>query len=88
MQFNSRAVSDIYASVGNDMGVSANSETAIEAVRDLAESINIRNSLSHYGVKQEMVADIAKTVLGDSVTSNNPIAPSDGEVQGILTSRL
>jgi len=88
MQFNSRAVSDIYASVGNDMGVSANSETAIEAVRDLAESINIRNSLSHYGVKQEMVADIAKTVLADSVTSNNPIAPSDGEVQGILTSRL
>jgi hypothetical protein len=35
-----------------------------------------------------MVADIAKTVLADSVTSNNPIAPSDGEVQGILTSRL
>ncbi len=88
MQFNSRAVSDIYASVGNDMGVSANSDTAIEAVRDLADSINIRNSLSHYGVKQEMVADIAKTVLADSVTSNNPIAPSDGEVQGILTSRL
>ena len=88
MQFNSRAVSDIYASVGNDMGVSANSETAIEAVRDLAESINIRNSLSHYGVKQEMVADIAKTVLADSVTSNNPIAPSESEVTGILTSRL
>ena len=88
MQFNSRAVSDIYASVGNDMGVSANSDTAIEAVRDLAESINIRNSLSHYGVKQEMVADIAKTVLADSVTGNNPIAPTDGEVQGILTSRL
>ncbi len=88
MQFNSRAVSDIYASVGNDMGVSANSDTAIEAVRDLADSINIRNSLSHYGVKQEMVADIAKTVLADSVTSNNPIAPSDGEVQAILASRL
>ncbi len=88
MQFNSRAVSDIYASVGNDMGVSANSDTAIEAVRDLADSINIRNSLSHYGVKQEMVADIAKTVLADSVTSNNPIAPSDGEVQAILLSRL
>jgi alcohol dehydrogenase class IV len=88
MQFNSRAVSDIYASIGNDMGVSANSETAIEAVRDLAESINIRNSLSHYGVKQEMVADIAKTVLADSVTSNNPVAPSDGEVLAILTSRL
>jgi len=88
MEFNSREVSDIYATVGNDMGVSANSATAIEAVRDLSESINIRNSLSHYGVKQEMIAEIAKTVLADSVTSNNPIAPTEGEVQGILTSRL
>jgi alcohol dehydrogenase class IV len=88
MQFNSREVSDIYASVGNDMGVSANSDTAIEAVRDLSDSINIRNSLSHYGVTQAMVSDIAKTVLADSVTSNNPIAPSAGEVEGILTSRL
>jgi alcohol dehydrogenase class IV len=88
MEFNSREVSDIYATVGNDMGVSANSATAIEAVRYLSESINIRNSLSHYGVKQEMIAEIAKTVLADSVTSNNPIAPTEGEVQGILTSRL
>ena len=88
MQFNAREVSDIYATVGNDMGVSANSDTAIEAVRDLADSIQIRNSLSHYGVKQEMVGDIAKTVLADSVTGNNPIAPTEDEVQGILTSRL
>lgn len=88
MEFNSREVSDIYGAVGNDMGVSANAETAIEAVRDLSDSINIRNSLSYYGVTQAMVADIAKTVLADSVTSNNPIAPSAGEVEGILTSRL
>jgi alcohol dehydrogenase class IV len=88
MQFNSREVSEIYGTVGNDMGVTANAETAIEAVRDLSDSINIRNSLSHYGVTQAMVSDIAKTVLADSVTSNNPIAPSAGEVEGILTSRL
>lgn len=88
MQFNSREVSDIYATVGNDMGVSANSATAIEAVRDLSDSINIRNSLSHYGVKQEMIGDIAKTVLADSVTGNNPIAPTESDVQEILTSRL
>ncbi len=88
MQFNSRKVSDIYATVGNDMGVSANSATAIEAVRDLSDSINIRNSLSHYGVKPEMIGDITKTVLADSVTSNNPIAPTESEVLAILTSRL
>jgi alcohol dehydrogenase class IV len=88
MEFNAREVSDIYATVGNDMGVSANSATAIEAVRDLSDSINIRNSLSYYGVKQEMIGEIAKTVLADSVTSNNPITPTEDEVQGILTSRL
>lgn len=88
MQFNSREVSSIYATVGNDMGVSANSATAIEAVRELSDSINIRNSLSHYGVKQEMIGDIAKTVLADSVTGSNPITPTESEVQAILTSRL
>ncbi len=88
MQFNAREVSAIYASVGNDMGLSANSETTIDAVRDLADSIGIRNTLSHYGVKQEMVGEIAKTVLADSVTGNNPIAPTENEVIGILTSRL
>lgn len=88
MEFNAREVSGIYATVGNDMGVSSNSDTAIAAVRDLSESINIRNSLSHYGVTQAMVSDIAKTVIADSVTGNNPIAPSAGEVEGILTSRL
>jgi alcohol dehydrogenase class IV len=35
-----------------------------------------------------MIADIAITVLADSVTGNNPIAPTKDEVQGILTSRL
>ena len=88
MQFNAREVGDIYATVGNDMGVLADSDTAIAAVRDLSDSINIRNSLSHYGVKQEMVKDIAQTVLADSVTGNNPIAPSAGEVEAILNSRL
>ena len=36
----------------------------------------------------EMVGDIAKTVLADSVTGNNPIAPNAGEVEAILNSRL
>ena len=88
MSFNSREVSSIYATVGNDMGVSAKSEVAIEAVRDLADSIQIRNNLSHYGVKAEMISDIAKKVIADSVTSNNPIAPTEQEVKDLLNSRL
>ena len=88
MEFNAREVSDIYATIGNDMGVLANSATAIEAVRDLSDSIDIRKPLSHYGVTQEMIGEIAKTVLADSVTGNNPITPTESEVQAILTSRL
>jgi alcohol dehydrogenase class IV len=79
---------DVYATVGNDMGVSANSATAIEAVRDLSDQIQIRNPLSFYGVKQEMMEGIAEKVIADSVTSNNPIMPSKPEVLGILSSRL
>lgn len=88
MEFNARDVSQIYATVGVDMGVKAESETAIAAVRDLADSINIRNTLSHYGVKEAMIGEIAKTVLADSVTSNNPRTPQESEVVGILTSRF
>jgi alcohol dehydrogenase class IV len=88
MQFNSAVSADVYATVGNDMGVSAKSATAIEAVRELSDQIEIRNSLSFYGVKQEMIEDIAEKVIADSVTSNNPVMPSKSEVLGILSSRL
>jgi len=88
MQFNSSVSSDVYASVGNDMNVSADSKTVIAAVRDLSDQIEIRNSLTFHGVKEEMIEDIAEKVIADSVTSNNPIMPSKSEVLGILTSRL
>jgi alcohol dehydrogenase class IV len=88
MQFNSSVSGDVYASVGNDMNVSADSKTVIAAVRDLSDQIEIRNSLTFHGVKEEMIEDIAEKVIADSVTSNNPIMPSKSEVLGILTSRL
>ena len=88
MEFNSRVSEDVYASIGHDMGVSANSETVISAVRDLADEIQIRNKLSHYGVTEDLVQSISKKVLEDSVTSNNPIDPTQSEVEGILLSRI
>ena len=88
MEFNSTSVADIYATVGNDMGVKADAKSAIDAVRGLADDINIRFALGHYGVKADMVDGIADTTLADSVTSNNPIAPSKSDVVGILKSRI
>jgi alcohol dehydrogenase class IV len=88
MQFNSQVSDDVYASIGYDMGVSAKSATVIEAVRDLSDEIQIRNKLSHYGVTPELVQSISKKVLEDSVTSNNPIAPTEDQVAGIIRSRL
>jgi len=88
MQFNSQVSDDVYASIGYDMGVSANSATVIEAVRDLSDEIQIRNKLSHYGVTPDLVQSISKKVLEDSVTSNNPIAPTEDQVAGIILSRL
>jgi alcohol dehydrogenase class IV len=88
MEFNSKVSGDVYASIGHDMGISANSETVIAAVRDLSDEIQIRNTLSHYGVTPDLVESISKKVLEDSVTSNNPIDPTQEEVAGIIRARL
>ncbi len=88
MEYNSQAVAPIYATVANDMGVAADSKSAIDAVRSLADDINIRQHLSAFGVTSEMVSDIADTTLADSVTGNNPIAPSKDDVTSIIASRI
>ena len=88
MEFNSQAIAPIYATVANDMGVTADSKSAIDAVRSLADNINIRQNLSAFGVKPEMVSDIADTTLADSVTGNNPIAPNKEDVINIISSRI
>jgi alcohol dehydrogenase class IV len=88
MQFNAQVSDDVYASIGYDMGISANSATVISAVRDLSDEIQIRNKLSHYGVTPDLVQSISKKVLEDSVTSNNPIDPTEDQVAGIIRSRL
>jgi alcohol dehydrogenase class IV len=88
MEFNSRVSNEIYASIGHDMGIAANSATVISAVRDLADEIQIRNKLSHYGVTKDLVQAISVKVLEDSVTSNNPIDPTQTEVESILLSRI
>lgn len=88
MEFNSRVSEDVYASIGYDMGVSADSATVISAVRDLSDEIQIRHSLSHYGVTPDLVELISTKVLEDSVTSNNPVAPTAAEVKELLLSRM
>lgn len=90
MAYNSSAVSDIYASVAVDMGhlTTASAASAIDAVRSLADNVNIRYPLSQFGVAKEQVSSIAAGVLADSVTSNNPITPSQVDVEQIVTARL
>ena len=91
MQFNSKnskSAAEVYQSVAIDMNLSPNPDSAINAVRDLAESINIRFNLSSFGVTKELAPDIAKAVLVDSVTSNNPIIPSESQVLEIISSRI
>lgn len=88
MQFNSKATSDIYSTVAIDMSVGKDAKSAIDSVRELADAIEIRKPLSFYGVTSQMCESIATTALADSVTSNNPIAPTGAEVLEILNSRL
>ena len=88
MEFNEPTVNNIYASVANDMSLQNDAQTAIKAVRDLADDINIRFPLSTFGVQAEMCESIANTVLADSVTSNNPVDPTKNQVLEIIKSRL
>lgn len=90
MTFNSSAVADIYAAVAVDMGRinAATASTAIDAVRSLADDVNIRFPLTQFGVTNDQVGSIAAGVLADSVTSNNPITPTQADVEQIVTARL
>jgi alcohol dehydrogenase class IV len=88
MEFNAATVGDIYAGIGLDMGVSASARSTIDAVRGLADEINIRFDLTHFGVVPTMVEAIADTTLADSVTSNNPVMPTKQEVVEIISSRV
>ena len=88
MEYNSSDVAPIYATVAADMGVAATSNSAIDAVRSLADNINIRQQLSAFGVTREMASGIADTALADSVTSNNPKSPSKDDVLGIIDARI
>ena len=88
MEFNSSDVAPIYGTVAADMGVGADAKSAIDAVRSLADDINIRQHLSAFGVTSEMSSAIADTALADSVTSNNPKVPSKEDVLGIIESRI
>ena len=88
MEFN-RSVSDLtYKSVAIDMNIHADAQSAIKAVRSLADEVNIRFPLSTFGVTSDMCEAIADTALIDSVTSNNPIAPTKAQIVEILKSRL
>jgi len=88
MEFNSTKVGDIYATVANDMGESADSAVAIAAVRNLADEIQVRNKISFFGATNGMIPEIARVCLADSVTSNNPIDPTLEDVTKILAARI
>ncbi|MEY4444512.1 MAG: hypothetical protein RL301_591, partial [Actinomycetota bacterium] len=88
MEFNSAKVGDIYATVANDMGESADSAVAIAAVRNLADEIQVRNKISFFGATNGMIPEIARVCLADSVTSNNPIDPTLEDVTKILAARI
>ncbi len=88
MEFNSSVSESTYKTVAVDMNIQADSKVAINAVRSLADEISIRFPLSTFGVTSDMCEAIADTALVDSVTSNNPIAPTKAQIIEILKSRL
>lgn len=84
MDFNQPVDPDAFAGIARDLDTS----DPVSAVRDLADDVNIRMTLTELGVGENLVASVADGALADVVTRNNPRTPSREEVLALVQSRL
>lgn len=88
--FNSKAVAERLAKVGQSMGViptgdaDADANTCIEAIKALKEKVGIPRGLADLGAKQENIPVLATNALKDACGFTNPIQASQEEIEAIF----
>lgn len=88
--FNSKAVAERLAKVGQSMGViptgdaDADANTCIEAIKALKEKVGIPRGLADLGAKQEDIPVLATNALKDACGFTNPIQASQEEIEAIF----
>jgi alcohol dehydrogenase class IV len=63
-------------------------EAAIRAVRELADAVEARHTLTRLGVRTHQVHSIAAGALSDAVSANHPRRFGPAEVEDLLTLNL
>ncbi|WP_114153228.1 L-threonine dehydrogenase [Chromobacterium haemolyticum] len=86
--FNAKAAGQRLADVGAALGVAANAEAAIAAIRQLAADVGIPAGLTQLGVKEEDIPELAANALKDACGLTNPIQASHEEICAIFKAAL
>ncbi|NHR06991.1 L-threonine dehydrogenase [Chromobacterium haemolyticum] len=86
--FNAKAAGQRLADVGAALGVAANAEAAIAAIRQLAADVGIPAGLTQLGVKEEDIPELAANALKDACGLTNPIQASHDEICAIFKAAL
>jgi alcohol dehydrogenase class IV len=75
MTFNARRKSDLYARVGQAMGLTQPSDAhTIAAVRSLLEQIGLKPGLRQHGVQDSQIDALTTQAFADSCHQTNPVA--------------
>ncbi|GAA0699777.1 iron-containing alcohol dehydrogenase [Streptomyces malaysiensis subsp. malaysiensis] len=90
MEFNAPAARNAYEQVARAMRLAPPADgdwarTAIEGVRELAGTVDVKRPLRTLGADRDMLPSIATGAVADAVTKNNPLPPDHNQVLDILT---
>ncbi|MEU9970888.1 iron-containing alcohol dehydrogenase family protein [Streptomyces malaysiensis] len=90
MEFNAPAARDAYEQVARAMRLAPPADgdwarTAVEGVRELAGTVDVKRPLRTLGADRDMLPSIATGAVADAVTKNNPLPPDHTQVLDILT---
>lgn len=88
MEYNAPETGEKFKEIARNMGiknvdnmsVDEYKQAAIDAVRSLSKSIEIPQTLSEIGIKEEALPKLAKTAFTDACTPGNPRDTSEAEI--------
>lgn len=82
------AVADAMSLPGRNDSQTRRAESAVAAVRELAEQVGARHRLQHLGVSADMTSSIAQAALADAVTRNHPVQVPVARVRALIADRM
>ncbi|MGW5127366.1 iron-containing alcohol dehydrogenase family protein [Streptomyces sp. NPDC004069] len=95
LSYNLSAATPEYGAIAYDLGIgdtargeAGNAAAVAPAVREFAELVGARPTLTALGCEPAMVTDLARTALADAVTRNNPRTPAQPELEALITAAL